>query len=268
MLDVINTLFKTLYIKIPAEILDLAFRSEVRDSNRSLDALIKEKVIVDIVLMNTNLYTGKISKITLQEEWLKDVNTQENYIAITGDYSIYDIPPEARENRDIVHTIDVSYPTMAAFSAHFPLQNLDGRSVASSASESLMSMTRTPGVYTPAVQLTGNNIIRLEPPMATHIDWILTCFLAIDQNFNNISPNMIKPLSQMTEYACKAYIYNKLKIRLNQGMLVGGQTLESIKSIVDGYENAGEMFDEAVLKMRGASLFQSNQLIHFLSDIL
>ncbi len=266
MIDVINRLLKELYLKIPNEVLMLAFEPD--KELRSLDAVIKEKVIVDHVLSNCNLYSGRPKRISLQESWLKDIKDHENYIAVTGDYCIFQVPEEAREYRDIVAVVDVSYPTVMAFSTPFPMQQLEGNSVASGVDDALSSMTRTPTNVTPSAVVMGNNVIKLDPPMATWIEWSMLCWLALDEDFSNISPNMIKPLSKMTLYACQMYIYNKMNIRLNQGMLVGGQNLEAIKRVVDRYEDAEDKFDEALMKLRGASVLQANQIGHLLAQCL
>lgn len=265
MINVIDLLLKNLYIKIPNEILTLAFK----DEGLSLDSVIKEQVITDVVLLQSNLYSGRPKRITLLAEYAKDLTEPTRMAMIAGDYSVYQIPEEAREYRDINAVIDISYPVLMAFQGQYPYTQPSGnRSVMSSADDALTSLTRSPGTVTPQAVLMGNNIIKLMHPMAAHVDWSCLVWLALDENLTNVSPNMIKPLQQMTLYACQMVIHNKLAIRLNQGMLVGGQTLEAVKEIVDKYEDAEERFEEALMKMRGASVMQPNQLPHLLASII
>ena len=225
--------------------------------------------IVDIVLMQSNLYSGRPKRVTLQEAWSKDLTEPTRMAMIAGDYSVYQIPEEHREYRDIIAVIDVAYPTLMAFHGQYPYTHPDGsRSVLSGAEEALSGVTRSPGVITPQAVLMGNNIVKLMHPMASHVDWSCLVWLAMDENFANVSPNMIKPLMDMTVYACQMYIWNKLSIRLNQGMLVGGQTLDAVKNIVDKYEDAEDKFEEALRKMRGASTLQANMLPHLLAQMI
>ena len=262
MIDVIDKLMKTLYTRIPNEILELGFR----EKGRSLDSVVREKVIVDVVLLNANLYSGQPKRINLKESWLKQMD--DDPFLVTGDYCIYQVPAEYREHKEIVSVIDLSFPTIMSFSTPYPMQQLDGRSVAGAADEALGSMTRMPGVHTPQVKCSNNGIIELVPPMATHIDWSMLCWLSLDTEFSGISPNMIRPLSDMVVEGCKMVLWNKLAVKLNQGQLVGGQTLEAVKRIIDTYEDAEEKFNEALQRLRGASVLQANQLPHLLAQIL
>lgn len=265
MINVIDLLLKNLYVKIPAEILDLAFSRE----GLSMDAVIRDQVIVNVVLTQANLYSGRPKRITLLAEYSKNLEEPTRMAMLAGDYSVYQIPEEAREYRDINAVIDISYPVLMAFQGQYPYTQPSGsRSVMSTAEDAMSSMTRGPSTSTPQVVLMGNNIIKLLHPMAAHIDWSCLVWLAMDENMSNVSPNMIRPLQDMTLYATQMVIWNKLSIRLNQGMLVGGQTLDAVKMIVDQYEGAEERFDAALMKMRGASVLQPNELPHLLASMI
>lgn len=267
MRNVINTLIRDLYRKIPEEILREAFFVELK-TGRTLDSIIREKIIIAIVLNKCNLYAGKMAMIPLQLDYAK--STMEDSIGITslsGNFGVYVIPPEARENRPIVAILETSYPTTMGLYGTYPNIGTTGRSVASGIDQMLSSFTREPLMITPtAVLLDGDSgVIQLSPPGGVHVDWILSCMLAFDNEFSNIALNLIKPLNDMVEYAAKAYIYNKLIIRINQGYLQGGLQLESIRSIIESYADAEERFSESLMKMRGASMFSPETFRGFLS---
>ncbi len=267
MQDVIGVLLKKLYNKIPPELLDLAF--EPKKEFRTLDALVKEKVIVDTVLVDCNLYAGKLKKITLEEEWLIDIDSSRHYNALSGTYAIYKIPLDLRENRDIGHVIDLAFPSQWIAAATHPFQTQQGRSVSNGMSELLSSYTHTPAHNTPTPILRDNNIIELSPPTGMlHVDYLLTVMLKYDDNFSNISSNMVNPLFACVHYAAQLYIYNKLRIQLNQGFLTGGQQLDAIKQIVDGYSDAEERYEEALLDWKGSSFFDSDTLLSILGTCI
>lgn len=266
--NVINVLLKDLYFKIPQPILMEGFADDIKQSNRVLDVIIKEKIIIDIVLSNCNLYAGKTKKIVLEERYskgLSDVLLRNVFVG--GEASVYAIPPEARENRPITAVLDVAFPTTMGLYGSVYDGSVSGRTVANGIDEALSSFTHTPAYITPSpILLNGEaGIIQLSPPSSLHVDWILSCLLAYDENFSNISLNMINTLKKMVEYATKAYIYNALWIKINQGFLQGGLQLESIRNIIEGYADSHEKFDEMVLKFRGASTFSHENLKDLLS---
>jgi len=260
--NIINILLRKLYNQIPKEVLELALNPS--EYNRTLDALVKEEIIVGIVLVDCNLYAGRPTKITLKETMLKTIDEESDY-SIVGDHSIYYIPPEFRENRDITVVLDMAYPAILSLPNAYPYNQVYGRSVLNAADDALSSMTHQPMYMTPEPILMGNNTIALNPPMTRHVDWILSCMLSYDKDFTNVSSNLIKPLEKMVIYGAQVFIYNKLRIKVQQGFLEGGAQLEPIKEIVESYSDAQEKFDEAFKKFRGASVFEKQTLVDLLS---
>lgn len=256
MKNVIGNIIHDVYRKIPNEILKEAFFEELK-TTRTLDSIIQEKIITGVVLPNCNLYAGKMAKIILRESYQKNLVDDVAILNIGNGYGVYAIPPEQRENRPIVAILDVSYPTTLALYGSFPNIGVSGRSVTNGFDQMLGSFTHEPAWIAPtAIIIDGDSgIIQLSPPASLHVDWMLSCMLAFDNEFSNIGLNMVNPLKTLTEHATKSYIYNKLIIRMNQGYLMGGLQLESIRSIIESYADAEEKFNEALLKFRGSAMF-------------
>ena len=257
MKNVINNLLRDLYHKIPPEIIDISFRNLREQSRTTTDAVIRQYIIEDIVLVNCNLYAGKKKKIILYQDMGKRINDDTFQAAMSGSYGVYTVPPEAREFRSINAVLDIAYPTTMALYGSFPNEVSLGRSVANSVDEALSSFTRTPAFLTPTPMLIDGDagIIQLSPPAAIHIDWVLSCMLSYDKEFTNLSLNMFNSLKKMVEHATKAFIYNSMSVKINQGYLQGGLQLESIKSIIESYADANEKFGESLDKFRGAATF-------------
>lgn len=263
MQNVINILIRKLYHRIPTPVLEEAFRPTYH--NRTLDALIKERIIVDTVLTDCNLYAGKTKKIPLSIDYIKRVEDAGSSRYISSDYSVYYIPPEARENRDITVVLDLAYPSELTMTNMYPGQFLSGRSVANVADQALGNATQTPQYLTPTPILMGNNIVRLEPPSSLYTDYVLSCMLAFDKDFTNISTNMVNPIFKCVLYATQMFIYNELLIRMNQGFRQGGAPLASIVDIVNTYEGAEERYDESMKTLRGASMFDKSTMIQMIN---
>jgi len=270
MKNVINQLLRDLYFKIPPEVLSISFQ-RLRDENQlTNDAVIKEYIIEDHVLANCNLYAGKPKKIVLYEQYGKNIQDNTFAAVMSGNYGIYQIPPEARENRIISAVLDIAYPTTMALYGTFPNEISLGRSVANSVDEVLTSFTGAPIYLTPTpVLIDGESgIVGLSPPAALPVDWILSCMLGYDKDFSNISANMLASLKSMTEHATKSYIYNEMYVKINQGFLQGGLQLESIKGIIESYSDSKEKFEEALMKFRGAAVFSPEVFRDMLSMMI
>jgi hypothetical protein len=266
MKNTINLLLRYIYANIPAEILNEAFLPT--RENRSLDVLIKEKVIIDYVLQQCNIYAGRTKKIRLLESYVMRLDDPDTSDFLVGRYSVYKIPPEARENRAINAILDVSYPSHVSHLISSVDSNfISGKSVASSASTLLSSFTRVPSPVTPTATLIDGHagIIRLDPPMSATSEWLLSCMLEYDRNFSNIGLNLIPQLQKMTLHATKAYIYNELVVKLSHGRIVSGSLLEAITSVTDQYIDSEEKFQEALMKFRGASMFSKESLSELIS---
>lgn len=267
MKNTINLILRYVQSRIPEEILIEAFQPN--KVHRSLDVLIKELVILDYVLPQCNIFAGRPKKIRLITSYIMNVDDLDTGTFLPGNYSIYKIPPEARENRPINAVLDLSYPANLQFA--FGVGNdggmVTGRSVSNSASELLSSVTRVPSYIAPSPVLIDGHagIIRVEPPSNLFSEWILSCVLEYDKNFSNISPNMIPSLQKMTLLATKSYIFNALVVKLSHGRLVAGSQLEAISNVVDKYEEAEEQFQEALLKFRGAATFSPENLANLVS---
>jgi len=264
--NVLNHVLKKLrMLHIPDMILVAAFKPHVE--NRTLEALIKEKIVVGIVLEDCNLYAGKLKKIILLDSFRKEMGIDQNIYTISQAYSVYEIPPQDREHRDLTHAIDVSYPSRMMGGSIYPSQYTGGKSLGSLANEVLSSFTGTPVTITPTPILMANNTVRLDPPMAAHVEWVLTCLLAYDSNFTNIAPHMIEPLSDLVVLATKAYIYNTLINNNDLAAMVGGASLDSFRSIVESYSDSYEKYTAAVLTFRGAATFDKENLVSLLREM-
>ena len=75
----------------------------------------------------------------------------------------------------------------------------------------------------------------------------LRCFLENDADFNNLRSTILQRFSEMCLLAVKAYIYNTLKIKIDQGQMVGGINVGAFREVVDSYSDAHQMYHDFLL---------------------
>jgi len=260
--SVINTVInKVVQFYIPDMILRAAFRDVI--SYITLEAAIRDVIIDKIVLRDCNLYAGKLKRIILLQEYVKPIAHESTMFPIDCSFSIYEIPPDARENKDITVAIDLAYPAIGV--APYPDMNLSGNSLGTVASQALESVAMSNSYITPVPILIANNTIRMEPSLAMHVDWVFSCTLAYDINFTGITPSMVTQLTNLVALATKAYIYNKLTNDNQLARIVGGAEFSSFTDTVEGYSDAIEQYDEALIEFRGGAFFDKDSLISTIS---
>jgi len=252
---------KEIKTRIPSEILNEAFMRKANVQYKSLDSILKEEVIVDVVLRKTNLYSGKLKKIELRQDYITELTSPE-ILGIGLPYPFYVIPPEAREYTDITSVIGVAFPITEYSQSVYAAQGYN--SIQNKTSE-LLDNTFSSGTTYPTPFLLDNNTIKLDPPQYISVPWLLTCMLAYDSNFTNISYNMIPSLCKLCVTAAKMIIYNRLKIAIDLAYINTGAEIGAFKDIVDSYSDAADDLEKDLLDFRGAASFDKEQSIAMIS---
>lgn len=246
----------TIYNTIPMPILEAAFRP--RDYQVSLDARIKDVIISGRVLSDCNINAGKIKRIALSTCKIENVlpDPEFNSILSPTPGTLYRVPQEVRENRDIVGVIDISYLyDYTGFNDLSPGFGANGNTVRSLAAAMLNSHTHRNACLTPTPTLMSNNMILITPTNSFLTDWCLVCRLGYDEEFTGLHNAAILPLSNLITTATKAYIWVNLVIRIDQAELSAGQELGQFKPIVDSYRDAVDNYREELKKFSASQLF-------------
>lgn len=251
---------------IPIQILEEAF--EPKKYYQSLDERIKDEILLGRVLPDCNLFAGKVARIVLQASWAESTSIPPMVgIITTGDYTVYRIPPKYRDYKKIVSVTALEYPpqyysgNMLTYNGY----NMTGSNAGDVACQVLNSVTGSGGMYHPTPILKEGNLIYIYPPQSTHMDWILICKLAYDDEFSNINDSAVYPLMQLVECATKAYIFNKLALKIDQMKLEGGYDFGRFKEIVDGYSDQNEKYDELLLEFRGGASIDPDRLARIIT---
>ncbi len=270
MQDPLDIALRRIYFEIPNEILNTTFSPIVK--NKSLDACIIEEVIQGIVLHDCNNGGGKLLKVPLSPEnaICLDAPPIPN-VSLHNTWTIYQILPHARENKPLSAVHSVRYPynigTGVTYSTPYGWQNA-GRTLGLLASTALNAQTNSESLVTPTPILLSGDCIRLDPPQAMHIDWVLECRVEYDKNFTNMDVNIIPTFVELVLAAVKAYIYNTMIFAVERTYLVSGQELGIFKTIVEKYEDQFEKYRELLVKFNSISVLEPERLKKLITYML
>ena len=207
----------------------------------------------DRVIPDCNLYAGSHTTVPLRPsmveytEFVRDSNLSQQAM-----FCIYRIPPEDRENKNIVVAISVNWPyTSSGVNATLDPLNVSPLSkpvtLQSIACQNLQSAIGVNGSYKPIPVLMDGDLIKLIPTSNNPLpgfDWILNCRLEYDNEFSNLNRSAIIELTALIEQATKAYIFNTAVLKLDEFAISGGSELGRFKDIVDSYSEAEEKYQE------------------------
>ena len=228
---------------IPEEILQLAFLKNTRSwrsAPLNLNEEILTKVIKPRVMKRMAERGGQTVKVPL-------AGLEPMYV--DREYSVYRIPPQLLNNREIVCINRVSYLPLGANFAG------SGTSIGTIYQQNMWTITSigsriadaasmAPLISTAQVELVGHNTISVKDQIKNIGMYTVFCQVTDDPYLNNIHPRSLVIVAAIFEQAIKAYIYKYLNVKIDMGVLDMGQEVGVIRNIVDGYADAESMFKE------------------------
>lgn len=254
MIDSVRQAMVRIYNTIPMPILEATFKPYASDM--SLDALIMQKVILARVRDDISVRGGKVLDMILQLDWAQYTASPSPYaLGISGAYTVFHIPPEAREHRDISAVLKLRWPysiNTSTTGGFYTDKSIMGNNVTSLAGEALRAQTFAGVAVVPTGIVLPGNQIQLDPPQYNFVPWQITVRLRYDDNFSGMEVSTIQPFAQLCEYAVKAYIYTNLIFEIESNMVLRGADIGVMKDIVSGYSDANEKYDELLVSVGGA----------------
>lgn len=236
--------------QIPEEILSLAF--DKKGGHRSIDQAIKDEIVEGRLLPDLSAISGQYKEIVLDPSWaLSSYLDKMSQPMTTTPYVVYKVPPEYREHRKIVAVMELTLP----YGSSSSIALLGGTSTLNSrylgvtsdtfARQALNGVTGNENVLMPTPILLNGSHIKLTPMefgIMQSYPFVLKCRLEYDKDFTNLTPDAVLQLSELGVCACKAYIYNKLVVKLDQGAIHSGQEIGRIREIIDSYADQNERY--------------------------
>lgn len=244
---------------IPYEILDATFRNDYnnwRNANNSIDEQMLVKIIRPRVLQDCNLVGGVTVVIPFD-------NIHPSF---TDNYNtVYTIPNERTGNRTILSVLSVGY---LPFQANFNMTSgniayatpLSMNSVTQAAQRIGDAMSVMPVLSNAQIEIVGHNTILVKENYRLSSTYSMRCVLMNDENLTNINPRSFLAFSKLCQLAVRAYIYNKMIVKIDQAFLQGGQELGAFKNIVEGYADSNEMYETHLREVWRATAFMNDSV--------
>lgn len=267
MIGAVRHMLTNIYNQIPEEILDLAF--ERHGQRKSLDEAIIENIIEGRLVVDCSAMSGQFKEIALDPKWASaSYIDQINAPNVTIPYVVYKIPPEAREHRSLVDVLEITLPygsmsSIAMMGGAFRNCGSMGINAGSFADQALNGLTGNEDLLLPTPILLDGSHVKLTPMeygIMQSYTLILKCRLEYDKDFTNMPTDAVVQLSQLGVLATKAYIYNKLVVKLDMGYIRSGQEIGRIREIIDSYQDAQEKYDVQIQSFHGAMDLDPNTL--------
>lgn len=257
-------------MRIPKELLEIVFKHrDPWEKTCSFDEMILNHVIRAYVLKEANIFGGKQKQIVLRPEYKEKLqfNVDDGYLH-TGPFSLFRIPPEARDGQPLVEVHGLAYrgnysdyiPQTAGWPGGVNLQVL-GHGV-------IDSHTFASSPVKPNVELLSGDLVKLWPPQHSFVIWVMSCRVAYDQDFTNLHTSAIDTFAEVCVEATKMFIHTKLNIRLDEAQIQAGQEIGEIRRLIDSYSEAQQRFRELLDQLAGAMLLDPVRLQSILPYLL
>lgn len=179
---------------------------------------------------------------------------------------VYEIPEHRLQGRSLVSVIDVVFTPYNggggigalgyAMGGTAPMYSQD---VMTATQQMVEASSAIPNVGSARVELIAENTILVEDYQRFSPAYFVNCFVTDNNYMNKIDPRYFEYFSQLVEYAVKAYIYRKLRIRIDKGQVEGGSTIGEFKAVVDEYSDAETNYRTYLKTIFAKAMFMSDR---------
>lgn len=222
--------------RIPPRILDLIFikrNQRLRQTSMSLDDHILNEVIRPRVLIDCNQVGG--TEVFLLLDGL-EADRPNDYT------SVYRIPKERTGGRSINSVLNITFADPTRLSSYGVAAGCQNTPMLQATQAVMDAMGAIPLTSTAYCQLINENTVMVRDTIILPANSYLRCILSHDENLSHLQIRSYTEFTKLCEYAVKAYIYNQSIIDMDVGELQGGHNLGIIKTIIEGYADAEELY--------------------------
>lgn len=233
-MNAINYALARIRQDIPSQLLTLAFTEPAAKHFAipvSVDSIIKDRVIVERVLVDCNVVGGAEIVIPLSAA------THER---VEPGVHVYRIPKQLTQNRSILSALNLAFINDHAGNVS---QNYGPQDhILGAAKQMLSSYLPIEMISDARCNVIGDNVV-----LAEHQDFYLgqvylRCVIENDSNMNHLNPRSWDNFANLCSLAVKAYIYMNNIISLDVGYMQGGSEIGAYRNIIDGYSDANETY--------------------------
>lgn len=253
-MSAIDNAIADILFEIPMEILRAAFLGDRQlysstgarqVYNTSINDVIRNKIFDAKVLKDCDLFGGQEVIIPLYdtEFWKPD-----NYT------TVFRVDQAKTRGLRITEILSVMYgypdalygSPSAGVGVYTGSQNQNSFNGAFTTMTTSMMQSYAPAVEIQLVncEIVGFNTITIYETQIVTNQLTLRCRLSNDAELNNIKNNSWPQFSELAVHATKAYIYNTLRIKLDQGQLQGGVELGAFREAIMEYADAAQNYKD------------------------
>lgn len=232
-MNAVSKALQEIHFNIPPEVLQITFMEYGYGTNQiiSMDERILNTVIRPRVLLDTNLVGGVMVRIPIDKCNVQEVYNREFLITV---------PKHLTSGRSMVSVL--SLISMTGYTSILP--NHVNSQFVTAAETMYNNMAYHNVVQTARLELVGENTVYCSEPSIFIYSAILRCVIENEINMGNLHPRNYPVFSKLCILAVQSYIYNHMKVKLDQGYVYGGHELSSVADIIDGYSDREEMYQE------------------------
>lgn len=231
---------EAMYI-IPEEVLIETFIPKYNNYNApaaSMEEQILSTVVRPRVIPDASLAKGEHMFINLSD--VKPRYTDEWRL-------VYEIPERKLFGKTILSVLDISYSPMVGVTgsygyAYGGVGSFYSQDVMTATTQMVQANSAIPNVASAKVDIIGENTIVIEDAQRFSTAYHLSCYVTDNDYLNKIDPRNYPHFSRLVEYAVKAHIYRKLRIRIDKGYIEGGSEIGAFKEVVMEYADSEENY--------------------------
>lgn len=239
MLTPLDHAINRIKLNIPKEILDKTFiqsnqRFRAYRSAVSVDHLIRQKVIREIVLTDCNLIGANEVKVAVLRSWCQLIDSNNIIVRV---------PKTHTQNRTITEVLNATYLPQSGYL--MPYGTIQAVSEMTLAQNKLLNSIRNPTISgTIDTEIVGENVIAIIGAGTVPNNLFLTVMVEYDENMSTLSRSAYGVFAQLCLLATKAYIWSNRIVLMDKAEIEGGYQLNRYTSIIEGYEDAYEQYTE------------------------
>lgn len=227
-MNAIDKAIQDVFYAVPRKLLDIAFikyNSSVNNYQMSLSAIIRDTVVIPRVMTDCNLIGGSQVHIPINRCELLE---EDDYKVVIR------VPMSLTNGRSIVSVSELSERMVDVGSRQSNLSDLSAQLV--------KPLPNFDSSITTQLRLIGENVVFIENVQPFTFQLELECLVENDKAMSNLAPAFYQHFSKLVTLAVKAHIYNACIINMDEAYVQSGATIGVLKSIVESYADANELY--------------------------
>ena len=245
-------------MEIPNQVLEIAFPQPTSGMILSLEERMLSRCVRPLILMDMNLVGDMMVYIPIQNCNVIAISNMQ--VGATQSF-IVDVPKHLTNNKTILRT----YSLVAGMYGNSGTINQCLSPILADTAKLGLAINPSNVSQTAKMMIVGENKVLVEDyAMNVHFGY-LKVGVENNSNLENVQASYYPQVAKLIVLGLKRYIYNNTIIDLDVGQIYAGHELGRIKEIIDSYADAGEMYQEELIRWAKLSVLndvrKSDELI-------